>query len=1128
MPLFDPADYYDRQYRRLTNPWGDNRGAANRPAAYAPLSDQEEESALGAVARQGLGGLAYVGQSLDKALGGRAVRGVLGGKPEELLSLIPFSDALGITRQDDAVSGRDLLEKAGVLGANTEGLDVGDVAGFAADVALDPSTYLTFGGSAVGKAGKLAEAAGIAAKGMRGRATTTLADAIAKAGGTAMDDVLKAAKAQGVNYADVAGDTLGGLARARIPFTDVGVNLGTGKTAEAILDTAGSAASWLGQKSGANWLSDKLGLPGIGRGARALFDARAQNTTGEFVQPAMIGMAEPLAKLKADRKLVLGQAMQRMQAAGEWTPDAWNNLIDVMENVPVKVPLGPETQKVAAELRPLLDDWQKADAALGSPTGHVEYYFPRGQTPTAGRLAGSGGSSAFDPSGASREWELYGDLPRRELNRFHQKQFTLQPGQTLEGMTPLDRAHLVREQMLYPWEADRTGLGRQSHVQGLSAAAMEGRKVDLQQHLDGMRQLERDLKAGEIEPALVPQMEQQLAQMKRQWSGHMDPNLGWQPGLDKQLDRLLDIQKQSERMSDYLLKMDPVHAQQQLPFFGNNPFTDLGRAADRSATSQMKLNVLHDVVARTATNSPAGHDYVPVRDLFASLGLTEQAGVEAGKRLRAAGHGFDYLDATVPKAVADDLTRGIRGFSRPEALSPLLDAFDTVTNLTKFGQIGPWPARYVRDLGSQTWEGIAAGHANPLDFVKGEFDAAKVFRHGEVLDGAASLPIFAGKNLTDAQATKELQALAYAHGVAGPRKLTGVSDLNVPGSTHASEMAMRAPGQAQQTVPEILSSAVPRTRGQANPLSVDFAPARAAHELSGTVDDVARGSSFLELLKKGYTAEAAAKEANRVHYDFSNLSDFERSVMRRVFPYYSWSRANLPGQLSKIARQPGGMTGQALQGLAEAKQNEGFVPNDIAEGVGLKVGEPKEGVDRFISNLGLPFEDLKDYTAGRGITGSIARTLEKLAGQSNPLLKGPAELATGKQFHSGRNLSDLYSATGNTLADQILMNSPLSRLYTTGRQFVDPRKSFTTSLSNLVGPAKLTDVDMEKRKDVAARAAVADLLRGQPGVMSFETPYVPAANADQLSPDTLLLLRLNRTLERRAQERAREAKKEGR
>ncbi len=40
--------------------------------------------------------LEYAG-GIEEKFGGRAIRGLLGGKPRELLSVVPFSDTLGIT-----------------------------------------------------------------------------------------------------------------------------------------------------------------------------------------------------------------------------------------------------------------------------------------------------------------------------------------------------------------------------------------------------------------------------------------------------------------------------------------------------------------------------------------------------------------------------------------------------------------------------------------------------------------------------------------------------------------------------------------------------------------------------------------------------------------------------------------------------------------------------------------------------------------------------------------------------------------------------------------------------------------------------------------------------------------------
>lgn len=123
--------------------------AAPRASGLPSLSPQQEDSLLGYFAGSGLSALEAIGNVLDTP--GAFVRTALAGEN-------PFK---GIFDTSQRVSGRDLLEEWGMLGRNRPGLDFGDVAGFAAEVATDPTTYLTFGTSAALKpAGQVAKAIG--------------------------------------------------------------------------------------------------------------------------------------------------------------------------------------------------------------------------------------------------------------------------------------------------------------------------------------------------------------------------------------------------------------------------------------------------------------------------------------------------------------------------------------------------------------------------------------------------------------------------------------------------------------------------------------------------------------------------------------------------------------------------------------------------------------------------------------------------------------------------------------------------------------------------------------------------------------------------------------------------------
>jgi hypothetical protein len=132
-------------------PFDDFTDPFNPPAnrrRVPTLSQDQETSLLGGLLEGSLGGLAYVGKLADKTFGGRAVRGLLGGNTGEALSVLPFSDTLGLTDERNAVQGTDLLANAGLITPGDHSIE-NQIAGGAAEIALDPAMYF---GAAVPKA----------------------------------------------------------------------------------------------------------------------------------------------------------------------------------------------------------------------------------------------------------------------------------------------------------------------------------------------------------------------------------------------------------------------------------------------------------------------------------------------------------------------------------------------------------------------------------------------------------------------------------------------------------------------------------------------------------------------------------------------------------------------------------------------------------------------------------------------------------------------------------------------------------------------------------------------------------------------------------------------------------------
>jgi hypothetical protein len=76
---------------------------------------------------------------------------------------------------------------------------------------------------------------------------------------------------------------------------------------------------------------------------------------------------------------------------------------------------------------------------------------------------------------------------------------------------------------------------------------------------------------------------------------------------------------------------------------------------------------------------------------------------------------------------------------------------------------------------------------------------------------------------------------------------------------------------------------------------------------------------FLDALRKGKSADDAGWLVKKTLFDYSDLSSFERNVLKRVIPFYTWTRKNIPAQIEAILKNP-----QRFQKITTARENIEF------------------------------------------------------------------------------------------------------------------------------------------------------------------------------------------------------------
>jgi len=183
-----------------------------------------------------------------------------------------------------------------------------------------------------------------------------------------------------------------------------------------------------------------------------------------------------------------------------------------------------------------------------------------------------------------------------------------------------------------------------------------------------------------------------------------------------------------------------------------------------------------------------------------------------------------------------------------------------------------------------------------------------------------------------------------------------------------------------------------------------------------------RFSAFLDGFSRYDDLGAAMDKVHLLHFDYSDLSDAELWV-RRLVPFYTWTRRNVPAQLRAMFMQPGKIqrflyANEEFQNAFAADGDESWLNQVLPEYLDTQDGFVSKF--KFLDNnvgayLRLPFEDInKMFT----LKSPIPLRGKELAGQLGPYTI-PVELLTGVDIQTGRDLDPLGKGRAETLGNII-------------------------------------------------------------------------------------------------------------
>lgn len=238
--------------------------------------------------------------------------------------------------------------------------------------------------------------------------------------------------------------------------------------------------------------------------------------------------------------------------------------------------------------------------------------------------------------------------------------------------------------------------------------------------------------------------------------------------------------------------------------------------------------------------------------------------------------------------VYSEINKVIPKYFNPNELEPITKIFDAIQNTWKRWTLAPFPKYHIRNMVGNMWNNHLAG-VNPVNYPKAQ--AIQTYRKYKSATAGVKGKL---KNL----AIKELDSFGMstqqADDIIRQAEQTGVlghgwfgGDIETTIEKTMQQGFIKQPLNVK--IKKVLTGEIGIEKGMA---------------FGSTVENNARLAHFVDKLSKGDDTLAAAQSVKKYLFDYGDLTHFEKQVMKRLFPFYTWTRKNIPLQLEQLWKQP--------------------------------------------------------------------------------------------------------------------------------------------------------------------------------------------------------------------------------
>ena len=292
------------------------------------------------------------------------------------------------------------------------------------------------------------------------------------------------------------------------------------------------------------------------------------------------------------------------------------------------------------------------------------------------------------------------------------------------------------------------------------------------------------------------------------------------------------------------------------------------------------------------------------------------------------------------------------------------------------------------------------------------------------------------------------------------------------------ETGMAGQGQVTQELPTAFAGLRGGAwkQGSMKPWDVNFKPMNWVRARNADSEFMLRGALAHNNRMLGGTVEEAWNSVRKYHFDYGDLSNFERKI-KKVIPFWVWQRNVLPLLVESIGKNPKawGRLQQVKGELELTSEQDGLVPDWFGENMGMRLPFQRSG-NRVYVMPDLPFRDMqkitKEMESVLDAKGLVKGTGRLAIESALPPVKLPIELMLGKQVFGSIPFSDRYQQApfwaNAPVISQVLISAGLAKRADNGRLAMKDQHIYTLDqFSPLLGRLRRL-VPNERRKQEAA------------------------------------------------------------